>query len=95
MVLCGNNTIIQDACRSVGFLYNGICCLEKGIIIVSEKSQKLQKLKESRICISKAYFNMLGVEDKRSESILDALTELYIDLSKQIKTIEKEVLSNG
>jgi hypothetical protein len=62
---------------------------------MSEKLQKLQKLRESRICVSKAYFNMLVVEDKRSESILDALTELYIDLGKQVKTIEKEVLSNG
>ena len=62
---------------------------------MSEKLQKLQKLRESRNCVSKAYFNMLGVEDKRSESILDVLTELYIDLNKQVKTIEKEVLSNG
>lgn len=44
MVLCGNNTIIQDACRFVGLLYNGICCLEKGIILDREAELHQQLL---------------------------------------------------
>jgi hypothetical protein len=68
---------------------------------MSEKLQKLQKLEESRRRVAEAYRNMLFITfegqggESIIESILDDLTEVYIGLGNQIKTIKSEVSSNG